>query len=150
MKETDLAYMAGIVDGEGCIYGHLANRKQNVAGNIDIRVTIQAVSMAMILKAKAICEELGLTPSYAFNKIFKLSKRPAHRVDIMRKQDVQVFLQAVLPYLIVKRREAEMVLEWYENWGNDMRKGPRVLHLAQPHEDRLLFLEKLRAAKRVA
>jgi len=147
MQQTDLAYLAGLLDGEGCFYARLVNTSRGRLGNVEVRIAVQATSMAMIQKIAAIYADLGLNPSIEIGRTQKRSTRPAHKVSLHRKKDVLRLLKAILPYLVVKRPEAEMIMEWSREWGHDMR-GANARRPSQ--EDKVVFIEQLSAAKRFA
>ena len=52
MLATEIAWLSGIIDGEGCIYG-----KQNSIRSVTFRVTVESVSLAMIDKIQHILRQ---------------------------------------------------------------------------------------------
>ena len=60
VENVEIAWLAGIIDGEGCIYGHWQNRRNASGGNVCIEIRVQATSMAMISKVAEICQKLGV------------------------------------------------------------------------------------------
>ncbi len=150
MLQTDLAYLAGIFDGEGCFYARLVNRKNYTGGNIEVRVAVQANSMAMIMKIKAIYDELGIVPCMDMGRMQPLGTRLTHKISVHRKSDVDLILTSVLPYLVVKKPEAEMILGWLTKWGHDMRGISAVSKARPSYDERVIFVNQLSAAKKVA
>ena len=102
MTECELAYAAGILDGEGCISGTFSSTKRMAY----VRVSVQQKHPDLIdwlhqtfggMKAVRPTREniLGFSGGY----VWQLDNRQVFR-----------FLEKVLPYLILKRRQAELAL----------------------------------------
>ena len=144
--ETDLAWVAGIVDGEGCIYGHWTNRSKANGGNVCVEIRIQSTSMAMITKIVEICTALGIHVTFEDTRWRNKSTKPAHRVSIRRQAEVLRFLRAVRPYLIVKGAEADVAIEWYERWGD--QRGINKPRATQ--DEKVAMFDRLRFLKKVA
>lgn len=103
--------------------------------------------MTMIAKVAECYTRLGLKPTVEIGRFQLRSTKPAHKVSIHRKADVEKLIRAVLPFLVVKKPEAEMMLEWLDQWGADMR-GPGKI--TPPYEERVVFLKRLSDAKKCA
>lgn len=59
--EAELGWLAGIIDGEGCIYAHWQNkRKYSTGGNVSVEIRVEAVSFVMISKCASICDGIGV------------------------------------------------------------------------------------------
>lgn len=152
MQQTDLAYLAGLLDGEACFGARLTNRGRHGAesGNVELRITVQSTSAAMINRIIAIYDELGIVYAVEIGRMMAKSTRPAHRVDVRRRAEVETLLRAVFPYLVVKRPEAEMMLKWLAKWRGDMRGG-RGSNKAKPSfDERVVFIKSLSDAKKTA
>ncbi len=103
MKRTELAYMAGIFDGEGCI-------------------SITRVKGKTVPKYYLVCQ-VHMANEYMINlfrfcfrgSIFNPKKREPHHKQmwqwICTGRIAQVFLETLLPYLRLKRAEAELGIE---------------------------------------
>jgi hypothetical protein len=102
--DIDWAYAAGILDGEGCI--HIAHYKSNY-GQFVLRVTIGNTSVALLewLTARfggSWCASIKPKPGYTQCYSWKAQSRMA-----------LAFIEGCLPYLIVKRVEAEVAIRFY-------------------------------------
>jgi len=153
MQEISKAYIAGIIDGEGCIHGHVGNihKGYSTGGAIDVRVTVEATSLTMIKTLQEFCDELGVSYSIYIGKMARRSTKPSHIIRITKRECVKNFLKALLPYLQVKRPEAEVVLEWIEKWGMDMRgTNSHKVRNIPTKEQREEFLFRLKELKYVA
>ena len=146
MNSTEIAYIAGLLDGEGCFYSRLVNPKKGhkTVGGVDVRITVQACSMAMIEALKDFYDSLGISYGLQLGRMQNLSKRPAHKIDVNRKKHVLLLLETVRPYLRVKLAEANLILEFLYRHGIDQRKK-RV-----SDENKILFIENLRDLKKIA
>lgn len=101
LTEIEKAYLAGIIDGEGCV--RLARRRKNNFMAMVI-VTIKQYDLLCYLK-----EITGVGCIYKYEKGFKENWCPIHRWQVAAKQ-ARDLLKAVLPYLRIKGKVAEVVL----------------------------------------
>lgn len=106
MKKTDIAYMAGIVDGEGCIGIHKSGKKPNGNPNYFLRVTI------------GICNEY-IPNLFRFNFGGRLDFYPSKHMNwspqwrwTVSHEQAANCLRILLPYLRLKRQEAELGLQF--------------------------------------
>lgn len=100
MTDVEAAWLAGLIDGEGCIWGRWP-KKKNVIVEISMthKPTLERVQQ--------------LFPGRFAKKIIgrgSLSLKPqwCWRTDT---NGTRTLLRALLPYLVTKRREAEIALE---------------------------------------
>lgn len=99
-SETEKAYIAGIVDGEG-----------------SITINITRCRWSPLISVINTYEELidWLVPRFHVNKLkVKTLKRWKERyiINVWKTWDVITILEQIMPYLIVKKRNAELVLEF--------------------------------------
>lgn len=92
--ETTIAYMAGLIDGEGCITRASRGRWYLVVSQL-----------AKTGLCEWLVEATGVGSTYADGR-----DRPMGRWMVMRQLEVVDVLQAALPYLRVKRDQAEEAL----------------------------------------
>ena len=109
MKKTDIAYMAGIIDGEGCIGIHRAGKKPNGNPQYFLRVVI------------GMCNEYipNLFRFYFGGQVIFCQPRkenwnPQWRWAVTYEQAAQC-LKILLPYLRLKRDEAILGLKFQSN-----------------------------------
>lgn len=103
VADTDWAYLAGLIDGEGCIRNHVSGHG-HINGNL--RVYQRAPE---VLQWIVDTFEVGY-----------LRKRPNQELwvyHLQRRFQLKWLLEGVLPYLIVKRKQAELILELIESKG---------------------------------
>jgi hypothetical protein len=100
MEVADIAWLAGILDGEGCL-----TSKRNSPRGLTCVVTIESVSEAMVNKVVQILGESGIHFVIEGPLWREKSTRPSNRVRIHRKRAAFAFCNLVLPYSVVKRPE---------------------------------------------
>jgi hypothetical protein len=113
MHDTgSLQYFAGLIDGEGCI----TIKRSNPSGKrlSPSYVFSLCVEMADPRPIKAMCDFFGLT---MWHNTSRKKKNPEHHrplfvAQIGRRKGIEI-LQAVLPYLLAKREEAELAIEFH-------------------------------------
>jgi hypothetical protein len=147
IKDTDIAWLAGIVDGEGCICGHWGNRgRYATGGSLSVEIRIEATSAVMISKVQQICQSVGIIVSVDLNRWRPKATKPACRVNVRRREAVVKFLEMIRPYLVVKAAEADLVLSWYAKWG-DQRGKPNGRATAM---EKIVMFDALRSLKKTA
>jgi len=110
MKKIDLAYIAGIFDGEGWIgFRRIYRQKQYQKTDIPIR---NEPACAISNSNRWLLEWF----KFAFGgHIYKGKKTTPTGKEIyfwtIHTQQARIFLQAILPYLKLKRAEAELALK---------------------------------------
>ncbi len=107
MRKTDLAYIAGIIDGEGSIsIIHASPRRRNPGGEIYAQVGVTNTNEWLIqwlhfnFGGGVNMEKAGRNP---------LSKQNIWRWNLSH-QKARTFLVLILPYLRIKRQEAELAI----------------------------------------
>ena len=136
VTETEIAWLAGILDGEGCI-----TAKKPSPSALTFRVTFESVSEAMIKKVRSVLDELGVDYVVDGPKRRPWSTRPSFRVRIQKKEDVLQFCDLILPFSVVKRSELELVKGFLDK---------AVGHYHTATEQDLLILDQLRELKKIA
>lgn len=105
MTEVEKAYLAGIFDGEGTI-GYYDYRKRHestvMITNADPRI------MTWIL------EKIGYGCVTTIRKAYDRRKHIVHHWRISNRPRVKDFLEAIVPYLIIKKDQAELLLELWK------------------------------------
>ena len=112
MVETDRAWLAGIIDGEGSL-ALFTNKVKDGSTKIKPVLNFVNTDMAIINKALSILEEAECTP-YIVKRVHKNTK---HKdcVEVKATSTIQIekWLLLVLPYLFGnKRAKAEILLRF--------------------------------------
>ena len=128
MKKTDLAYCAGLFDGEGCIHISKQYLKKQPPAYYNLRVTITNTNQYVLEWFH-----------FSFSGNLYLQKPKENRQRAWRWQiadrQAEEFLRAILPYLIIKKAEAELALKFMAGKGikgtREIRAERKVLQEAQ-------------------
>ena len=105
--KEELAYFAGILDGEGCFCLHSHTAKPSFRGHI--YACAIHVGNTDIRLLQWIADRFG-------GRVFAEQRQNAKWKDVWRwyarTDDMDVWLPAVLPYLIIKRDQAELLMAY--------------------------------------
>lgn len=96
--QTDLAYAAGLIDGEGSIMRH----------GTGIRLCVAMCDKPVL---RWLHEFMG---GALYDKKVAPGRSPQLRLEISRQSDLHDALLAMMPYLRVKRRQAELACAWLD------------------------------------
>lgn len=111
-KDVCSAYLAGIVDGEGCIHARFATQTNPKARNrntLRIAVSVYNTHPALIKRVTECLILLDVPFTVVAGQ--RAAERPGASVGVEGKGRVCNLLQILLPYLTAKRTQAELVLE---------------------------------------
>ena len=103
--KAKFAYLAGIIDGEGCLTIG-AGRKGNIT-NYNSIIMIASTDERLI---KWLQNNFG--GNYYTSKRTSPKWKQAYIWRFLKKKDIEVLLLAILPYLIIKREQAITLLEF--------------------------------------
>ncbi len=106
MQETDKAYVAGFIDGEGCIY--VQRIKSRGSYTIRGNVIIGCSERGAIDKIFSMVENNGSRHIGQHKQ--KPKWKPIYRLELSQQQGARL-LQQILPYLIIKKKQAELFIE---------------------------------------
>lgn len=100
LKETDKAWLAALIDGEGCIQAHCQqNRRPEWAPTYQVDVGVAQMDSQMVKKAHAVTGLGSCSPQSS--GVWKWS---------VRGQQAAVLLQLVYPYLLIKQQQAAIAI----------------------------------------
>ena len=133
---TNLAWLSGIIDGEGCITAH-----QNSIRSLGFRVTVESVSPVMFEKVTNILQQCAVEHRTEGPMWRERSTRPSRRVRVDKKQAVQRLCELILPYSVVKRAELLLIKSYLDK---------AVMTYYSATEEDLMILARLRELKKVA
>jgi len=106
LTETQAAYLAGLIDGEGCLHiQRMVNDSKNPGPHFSARVTFLFATAEPLI---TVCGWLGLSPKMAIYPSAKGKVR--YRCDLKRSM-IEPVLNECLPFMILKHRQAEILLE---------------------------------------
>lgn len=117
MREVDLAWLAGLLDGEGSVGASLCHKPER-ARPWSIRPAIQMsiTVFSAIERAVAICDDIGVTAAtYTYIEKVPAKQLPYWRFAVMRLADIRILAREMLPYSIVKQQHFEVILALVES-----------------------------------
>lgn len=157
-REVNLAWLAGIIDGEGNLDFSVQTKKSGKSGNTNNylcpKVRITNTDIRMIRKVSEIYVNENIVFFYALNSV----KRYKNRKDTWKNQleittashgSVKKLLSLVLPYLVNKRDLAQMMIEtitWVQEQPYRGRNSTKEENYSLKSEFRA-FMEKLKGER---
>jgi len=115
---SDIAWLAGIVDGEGCFavkrpIKRKSGKRQGSVTSYQLWMVICNTSRAMIERVVRVLAAAGVHHQ-PVRRVWKGKKATRWQfwIHVARKQDLLRLTEILLPHLTAKRDEAEIVL-WY-------------------------------------
>jgi len=99
MKSSKYAYAAGIIDGEGCITGSYLYKVSRGVYQTSYQVSVANKSRELLYWLK---RHFG-------GKVYTQGSRIL-KWELFRLSEIRSFLQAILPYLIIKKKQAELMV----------------------------------------
>jgi len=124
VREIELAWLAGIIDGEGCIYfGKRFDGKGKPYHRLSISIANSDVRM--IAKASQIYEALNLRFAYQLRTFAKFMKKHQMCIIVDSQGTGRKLLEAIYPYLVSKKDQAKLVLEYFE-WRKGYQRGNAI------------------------
>jgi hypothetical protein len=109
LTETDYAYLAGIIDGEGTItFSRITTRRNgHVYHNYSPHLSISNTDLGMIKSLKRRFGGGLVRVAPPSNKLWKRGS-----ILYFRREEMLTLLPKVIPYLTSKKRKAELLLEY--------------------------------------
>jgi hypothetical protein len=108
ISETQYAYLAGLIDGEGCLFISKYQGKHNVTPVYRAQIIICMTNKEVI---DYICEVTGAGKSY-FSPARSDKLSHIYRWVVNSYDDIKIILNGIMPHLRVKKTEAEMMLDF--------------------------------------
>ena len=119
--DTDWAYLAGLIDGEGSLA--LVHRKRRdrttmSENSYQCHITIVNTDFKMLDWVR------GTFGDYVYFQRSREGRKPLYVYAVQSKKDVAYILRGTLPYLLTKYEVAEAMLHFTETpiWEKEMRK----------------------------
>ncbi len=117
-KPTDLAWLAGIIDGEGCLSVGRNNGKDGKY--IGMHVVLKMADEEAVRKAS----EITRVGTLKKHKPFAPNRRPLWEWQCSSQQAACI-LRLLLPYLVTKRTQAQLFITLAERM--NVRRGPLTI-----------------------
>lgn len=119
-SKTDWAYVAAMMDGEGSFTISKSRGKSKTTGNpywmFDCKVMVSNTSLPLM---KWLVDHFGGSYTMSVKHISKKAKengqksiKPCYRWTVDSYKAQELFLLAILPYIVIKREQAKTALEY--------------------------------------
>lgn len=138
------AYLAGFVDGEGCISVYENGRKTSHTLVVQI-VQNRTVESTELLKS------IELKYGGKVSEYRSTAERQKYNL-LIQGANAASFLEEILPFLVLKKAQAEVAINWYRSRPKTQRNN-RGWHIPVSAEQRLVDKnvdQRLRDMKRAA
>jgi len=136
MKKTDLAYIAGIVDGEGTVGIARMRRKESKSWTYTLRVSVQ-------MSAEFIARWLQFSfGGRVYPRRWSGQNWKAQYQWVISGEEAGGFLKAILPYLRLKRAQAELVFRFMEIKGKGQRANAFERYIQELHYQEIKKLNR--------
>lgn len=113
IQETELAYLAGIIDGEGVISIHAHTKRHQTPSRKGEPYRILQPVVQVYNTNMTLIDWLHSRIGFKFNGRDRRKARTSYQVVVTGYRNHAV-LTPLLPYLIAKRPQAELVLEYIQ------------------------------------
>ena len=111
--ETNLAWLAGIMEGEGTFSIYHQKRSNTDSDQLRATISLTNTDPYLINKAYEIFKAIGIEMHIHEYKNKKGSTRPVYDMQTAKQTDVKTACEALLPYLFgEKKAKAEMLLRF--------------------------------------
>jgi hypothetical protein len=115
--DTEAAYMAGIMDGEGTFYiGNYSGNRKNGDKHFQTLIAIATTDKSLMDWLHNIFG--GGVRSYTPKQMAKNSRKQVYRWCATSNRMLQI-CQIILPYLVIKKRQAEIMIEIRETFNDE-------------------------------
>ena len=115
ITEIEKSYLAGLIDGEGCIYVDRYRDRRNKTGNISyvLRLKISMTCKKTIEWVREIISqefECGNIYTCKGKEFIFTNRKPMYEIKFSK--NLIKFIGYIYPYMITKKDRAEAVFEW--------------------------------------
>ena len=128
--ETWLGWLAGILDGEGTVSISRSTGRGKEGYRFDTHhrslVQIAGTDLRLMDKAADIIEAVtGKRPRRHPVKRYKMTQKPGWAIQVTTSWEVNLLLPAVMPWLVIKREQADIVLSFSKRHVHSGTRGTR-------------------------
>lgn len=119
IKQTDLAWLAGIIDGEGSI-------GLTFSKTYKPQLQLENTNLAMMEKVCSVLAAMSIgtrTVTNVKNQTRNPKWKLSYRICVAKQSDLLVLLTALEPYLVAKKPQALRLLEWLHYRSTVPRRG---------------------------
>ncbi len=142
MIATKLAYLAGLIDGEGTIGLYLKNKRKDFSLRVSVYGTEEVLMDWLLLNIGGSVNRVGRrrNPNYKQEYSWYVSSSNACEL-----------LKMVLPYLVIKLAKARLVIEAWENRCPTPRGerlsgvSPEIIQMRKDYIERFKTITKIKS-----
>lgn len=140
MRNRFWVWLAGFIDGDGCVYISKKRNKNRIGFQLTLRVEI-AQSNKKVLEA--IKSDIGFG-SNIWNKQRSNKWKDAYALKFSSNQALEI-LEKIYPYLRVKKEQVKYAIKFQRLVKNNMGNGNRLLK--SYWEKQLFYRDKIKELK---
>jgi len=104
----NLDYIAGFIDGEGCI--SVKRAKNRRVGTVFLQIT--NTNLGILTAIKFVLESFGILSARIFTQNQGGNRKTCYHLDVHKQDDLLLLCTILLDKLYLKRRQCEIVLEY--------------------------------------
>jgi hypothetical protein len=112
VQDVDLAWLAGIIDGEGCFSIYSVTRKDANTPSPSANLTITNSNHLLLARCKEILDELNIKYLYNDPKNGHQRGRRVMRIRVKNFSSMRILIELLLPFLVGKADQAKVMLEF--------------------------------------
>jgi hypothetical protein len=112
VRDVELAWLAGIIDGEGCFSIYGVHRKDADNPSPSANLTITNSNCLLLERCREILDELHIKYLYHDPKNGHQRGRRVMRIRVKNYSSIQSLIELTLPFLIGKVDQAKILLEF--------------------------------------
>ena len=130
---TDLAWLAGFVDGEGSIHAWIERDRPRIKKGLDLANTAEA----NVSRARELIRQLTGRDLRPFVTNVKRGYRPCLTLHVRRADDIDTIIRAISPWLVGKREHADLMLRLLVIVPRSLAAGHGNIRVRSPETGRL-------------
>lgn len=113
-KDLTAAWLAGMIDADGCIgfARMLQNRRQRKTEHLNIYTAITTTCTLTMEHLRRVYEELEVAYHVAIKDNGGADRKPVYIIKVHGMMRNEKLLPLITPYLVTKKKEAELMLEF--------------------------------------
>jgi hypothetical protein len=108
---TELAWLAGMLNGDGCFSITFRLRKETL--KCDLSLTLTQCDPCLIERASALLLKMGINPGIAEYAPSGAGMRTKYNLRVTRMAHIHQVLDAIIPYLIGEKRAQAVLMQRY-------------------------------------
>ncbi len=111
VTQTEIAWLAGFIDGEGSI-GIYGSRRKDGSLNYGARIQVASANGHAIEKIVSILDRLGISRRIYQREFENKNYSDSFYTTVNRLASLKILLPLLIPYLVIKRPHATLMLHW--------------------------------------